>query len=131
MGGDAVQITTGGGLRPVESPEGGTIYYVAESGGAIWKVPAAGGTETKVVSCVHDTAYGFAVTSEGIYYRDCSGQSKQYIQFHDLKTGQNRPVSDAIDLPFGTSVSVSPDRKYIVFDQAASIEMDVMLAEKL
>ena len=130
-GGDAVQITTGGGLRPVESPEGGTIYYVAESGGAIWKVPAAGGTETKVVSCVHDTAYGFAVTIEGIYYRDCSGESKQHIQFHDIKTGQNRPVSEATDLPFGTSLSVSPDRKYIVFDQAASIEMDLMLAEKL
>jgi Tol biopolymer transport system component len=129
-GGDSVQITTGGGLRPVESPDGKSIFYVAESGGAIWRVPKDGGQETEVVSCVHQTAYGFALTANGIYYRDCSESKKQYIRFFNLTTRQSRPVAEASAPPFGTSLSVSPDGKYLLFDQAGNIDTDLILLEE-
>jgi Tol biopolymer transport system component len=126
-GGDAVQITTQGGLRPAESPDRQSIFYVAESGGAIWQVPKDGGKETEVVSCVHQTAYGFAVTREGIYYRGCSESTKQYIRFFSLATWQSRPVAEANEVPFGTSLSVSPDGQYLLFDQAAKTDADLIL----
>lgn len=128
-GGDAVQITTQGGLRPVESPDRLSIFYVAESGGAIWQVPKDGGKETELVSCVHQTAYGFAVTTDGIYYRDCSESAKQHIQFFSLATRQSRPVTKASELPFGTSLSVSPDGQYLLFDQAARTDTDLVLVK--
>jgi Tol biopolymer transport system component len=128
-GGDAVQITTGGGLRPVESPDQNSIFYVAESGGAIWQVPKNGGRETEVVSCVHQTAYGFELTTEGIYFRDCSESSKQYIRFFNFATRQSRPVAEANELPFGSTLSVSPDGKYLLFDQAAKMDTDLILLE--
>lgn len=128
-GGDAVQITTGGGLRPVESLDGKSVFYVAESGGAIWQVPVGGGKETEVVSCVHPTAYGFALTAEGIYFRDCSESGKQYIRLYSLTTGQSRPVAEANEAPFGASLSVSPDGNYLLFDQAAKMDVDLSLLE--
>jgi Tol biopolymer transport system component len=128
-GGDAAQITTGGGLRPVESSDGKSIFYVAESGGSIWRVPKEGGQETEVVSCVHQTAYGFALTAEGIYYRDCSESKKQYIRFFNPATRQSRPVAEANAPPFGTALSVSPDGKYLLFDQAGNNDMDLILLE--
>jgi Tol biopolymer transport system component len=126
-GGDAEQITTGGGLRPVESPDQKSIFYVAESGGAIWQISKEGGKETEVVSCVHPTAYGFAVTKEGIYYRDCSESTKQYIRLFSLATRKSRPVAEANELPYGTSLSVSPDGQYLLFDQAAKTDSDLIL----
>jgi hypothetical protein len=113
----------------VESPDGESIFYVAESGGSIWQIPKEGGRETEVVSCVHPTAYGFAATTEGIYYRDCSPLSKQHIRLFSFATRGSRPVAQANELPFGTSLTVSPDEKYLLFDQAAKMDMDLILLE--
>jgi Tol biopolymer transport system component/DNA-binding winged helix-turn-helix (wHTH) protein len=128
-GGEAVQITTGGGLRPLESPDGKWIYYVAESGGTIRQVPTDGGKETDVVSCVHPTAYGFAVTEQGIYYRDCSESAKQHIRLFRFATRRSRLIAEANEMPFGTSLTVSPDEKHLLFDQATPMDADLILLE--
>ena len=47
QGGDAVQVTHGGGIAPTESPDGKTLYFAKESGTeGVWKMPMEGGPET-------------------------------------------------------------------------------------
>jgi len=126
-GGDPDQLTTSGGLRPAESTDGKTVYYVAEQGGAIWKVRASGGQEIEVVRTVHPTAYGFAVTAEGLYFRNGAYDGTQYVLFFSFATGRTRPVVELVDLPFGAALSISPDGKQLLIDQAARPEIDLML----
>ncbi len=67
-GGDATQMTRTGGLMPLESPDGKTLYYghpTREKG--IWKVPVEGGEATQVTGPTGGQS-AFAVTAEGIYY---------------------------------------------------------------
>jgi Tol biopolymer transport system component/DNA-binding winged helix-turn-helix (wHTH) protein len=127
-GGEGVQVTNGGGMRPLVSPDGKMIYYLANSGDAIWQVPVAGGAETQVLAPVHKSLRGFDVTKEGIYYTAPPHSRDQcYIEFFSFSNRQSKPVLQIMDRPFGIVVSVSPDRKYLVFHQTEKIGFDLML----
>jgi hypothetical protein len=130
-GGDALQITSGGGRRPIQSPDGKTLFYVSEDGGAIRQVPIAGGIETGVVTSVCPE-FGFALTTDGIVYpARTTGPSGDSCEFRvlTLATGKSRPLARTAARPLGRTVSISPDGAYFLFSQEEKVGMDLMLIE--
>jgi Tol biopolymer transport system component len=128
-GGDATQVTRGGGRMPVESPDGKTLYYaqlLPEKG--VWKMPVQGGEAVQVTGPVTDVPE-FVVTAEGIYYAAAPESPNQHlIQFLSFSTGKTRPVV-VTDRQIGRGLSVSPDQRFLAFAQRDQTGRDLMLVE--
>jgi Tol biopolymer transport system component len=128
-GGEPKQITKREAIMPLESPDGKTIFFLLRHGGEIWSVPAQGGQETRVVRGVHHYHTGYAVTPDGIYYQvpPHSGSSR-FIRHLSFSTGRDKPIAVA-SYPFDLGMSVSPDSRYIIFDQYEQSGSDLMLVQ--
>jgi len=128
-GGAAVQLTSTGGTRPFESPDGKSVLYLNVNGTAIRSVPVGGGPSTLVVAPVRQYPNGFTVTSRGIYYPapPASG-GPGVVMFMSFSTGARRPVALA-HRPFGLGMTVSPDDRYILFDQFDQFEGDLLIVK--
>jgi Tol biopolymer transport system component/DNA-binding winged helix-turn-helix (wHTH) protein len=126
-GGEATRLTRGGGLMPLESPDGNTIFYAnLNPGKGIWKVSAQGGDAVQVTGPVAKDA-AFAVSKEGIYYavpRESSG--RQLIEFRSFSTGKSRSVV-VTQREIGFSMSLSEDGRYLIFPQRDRVDHDLML----
>ena len=132
-GGAAVQITTSGGAElPMESPDGRVVYYLRKDSNEIceiWSIPVQGGQEVRVTGPTQRYPAGFTVTSEGIYYvAPPHAGEERFIQFFNFSTGESRPVVLA-KRPFHVGMSVSPDSRYILFDQYDESGSDLMMVE--
>ena len=111
-------------------PTARTIFYhVLQNPGEIWSVPAHGGPSARVTGPTQHFPVGFAVTSEGIYYEapPHSGE-RRYIRFFSFSTGTDRPVVLANHRSH-TGMSISPDSRYLLFDQYDESGSDLMLIE--
>lgn len=128
LGGDAVQVTHGGGIAPTETPDGKTVYFTKESGtGGLWKIPADGGTETQVVPDVY--RYKYAVTDKGIYFAsDATRDQKASILFLNFATGTAAPILK-VQKPLDLGLAVCPDGRTLLYTQVDSSGRDLMLVE--
>ena len=139
-GGDAVQLTTTGGLVPLESPDGAFVYYVetmVDAPSPLWRIPTSGGPPVKVLEGV---VFGnYAVRQEGIYYIDrLSGQRGVYyldrpsgetrLQFYDVSTRKSTTVARNLGI-VGNFLTVSPDGRTILYSRMDSSVDDLMLVE--
>jgi Tol biopolymer transport system component len=129
-GGDPVQLTTTRWAeQPIASPDGRFVYFLRQDRSEIWSVPAESGQPRRVTGPTHRYPVGFAVTSKGIYYGAPPHAGEQrFIRFFDFSTGEDRPVVVA-QRPFHVGMSVSPDSRYILFDQYDESGSDLMLVE--
>ena len=128
-GGELLRLTTSEGYRPTESQDGKTIFYIARDGSGIWSFPAEGGQAIKVVGPIHHYPSGFAVAADGIYYQAPPHSGEQrFIRYLSFSGAENRPIAVA-NHAFNFGVSVSPDSKYILFDQHDESGSDLMLVE--
>ena len=130
-GGDAVQITTSGGAHnPAESPDGKTVFYhLFQDPGEIWRIPVQGGEPVRMAGPTHRFPVGYTVTAEGLYYGAPPHAGEQrFIRFFSFATGQNKPIV-AAKWPFHSGMSVSPDSRYIIFDQYDVSGSDLMTIE--
>jgi hypothetical protein len=73
---------------------------------------------------------GFAVFDEGIFYLPAADSTQQgSIQFLSFSSGRSWPVL-VTDRPIrGGGLSVSSDRRFVVFDHEDQIGSDLMLVE--
>ncbi|MEP6537419.1 MAG: winged helix-turn-helix domain-containing protein [Bryobacteraceae bacterium] len=126
-GGNAAQLTTTGGQRPLPSADGKTIFYLALDGPEIRCVPSAGGPPRKVAAPIHRYPSGFDITRQGVYYEtpEQSGE-ESFVQFLSFATASSRPVA-VVHHPYYLGVSVSPDAKYVLFDQVDELDRDLLL----
>jgi hypothetical protein len=128
-GGDATQVTRGGGRAPAESPDGKTLYYahlLPEKG--IWKMPVQGGEAVQVTGPVTEVPE-FVVTAEGIYYATAPESPKQHlIQFLSFSTRKTRTVV-VTDRKIGRGLGLSPDQRFLVFTQHDRTGSDLMVIE--
>ena len=132
-GGEAVQLTHGGGFLPFESPDGKVVYYQkVPDDSDVWKVPTAGGEETRVFGPV--SGFKFAVAAHGIYFIEpgppgyagwIKGNSLKFFSFAKSTTEK---VFDIKYWP-ATGLSVSPDGRYVLFSQSDPFVQDLMLVE--
>jgi Tol biopolymer transport system component len=133
-GGEAVQVTRGGGFYGEESWGGRYLYFFRDFYGPIWRVPAGGGEETEVWGSRDHNWNDFALSPDGIYMGSrepgAAGRSEAYtIQYFDLESGQVTEVFRE-EGPFGHLwLSVSPDEEWILFSRNPYERSELTLVE--
>jgi hypothetical protein len=136
-GGTPVQVTRDGGVNAFESEDGRTLYYVKDIEAAgLWKMPISGGEEVRVLDAPEPRRWGaVAYVLGGVYYsaRERAGgrASPWAIFFHEFKSGKTERIA-RIDKPLGffaRALAVSPDRRWLLFDQVDTPGSDLMLLE--
>jgi Tol biopolymer transport system component/DNA-binding winged helix-turn-helix (wHTH) protein len=140
QGGQGMQLTHNGGWVAFESHDGRSLYYTNSnhnSGrqgeiftttktGGLWVLPLGGGEEKQVVESVWYRA--FAVMDDGIYYIPAPAANGGSVRFHSFATGEDKEVS-SIGQPTFQGLSVSPDRKTILFSAEVQTGSNIMVAD--
>jgi len=122
-------VTRGGGLAALESTDGQQLYYAkGNDRTSVRTVPVSGGDEVQVFDSLSIWA-NFDVMREGIYYFPLAVAPRQYrLQFYRFADGKKETVAPfEIERSFG--ISVSPDRRTILFAPWESKGSDLMLIE--
>jgi serine/threonine protein kinase/dipeptidyl aminopeptidase/acylaminoacyl peptidase len=130
-GGDAVAVTTDGGYRCVESVDGRTLYYVKQRvpNQPLFERPLHGGPERRILDEI--LGWTFAVADDGLYYFARTGVAGvTSLRFLDVTRGRSREVArlDMAVAP-GAGLTVSPDRKTILFTAFKPNDADLFLIE--
>jgi Tol biopolymer transport system component/serine/threonine protein kinase len=129
QGGEAVQVTRDGGEFARVSPDGSELYFTRGDYGSheLWKMAVTGGGETRVnVPPVYD--WGFVIAGERLYFATPPEGGKYPIVSLDLSTGKTEQVAKIAYSPFA-KFSVSPDGRWLVYDQREQSNSDLMLVE--
>ena len=124
-GGDAIQVTRDGGFAPLESPNGKFLYYTkAIEATSVWKIPSGGGQAAKILDGL-SWYPNLAIADTGVYFVPL--QKRTSIQFLSFATKQIRSVLN-FEKRLG-SLALSPDGRWIVFDQIDQEGTELMLVE--
>jgi len=130
-GGTEEQVTQEGGIFPLESVDGRTLYYLKRPGdGPLIGRATAGGGERTVLPCV--MAFGYAVAPRGIVHTDCEdpgalGSPERVFRYWDAVTRQDRRVASVAADVIG-NLSVHPDGRSIVYG-GGRLTSDLMMIE--
>ena len=129
-GGEGIQVTKNGGFAAFESLDGKSIYYtkgVSEAAMALWRMPLSNGEESQVFPSV--VWRGFCLVDDGIYFIPEPGADGKYsIQFLSFVTGTVKSVAP-IPRPSFFGMTVSPDRRHLLYTQFDEAGSDLMLVE--
>jgi Tol biopolymer transport system component len=126
QGGNAVQVTKGGGDTAFESLNGEWVYFIkGEGAGSIWKTSVAGGEEYSVLDVFTYWAK-WALVADGIYYPDNSVEPVP-VKFFRFATG--RATTVAVPPKVFQDLAVSLDQRWFIYSQVESIEGDIALVE--
>jgi eukaryotic-like serine/threonine-protein kinase len=132
-GGQAVQITQQGGFEASESPDGRLLYYTKGRGpGGIWQVPVEGGEERPVPELSKAGYWRYwAIQTDGICFLSQESPAVAVIKFFNFATHKVTTVltPDKTPLADPIGLSLSPDRKWILYVQADQGINDLMLIE--
>jgi len=132
-GGPAVQVTKQGGFEGFESTDGKIFYYAkGRAVPGIWQIPVTGGEETLLFNH-HKAGYWrlWTVAEKGIYFATANAPARPVIEFFNFATGKLTPVA-TLDKPLSRSdpgLTLSPDRRWLLFTQMDQSGSDIMLAE--
>lgn len=133
-GGETHQITRDGGFRASESPDGKLLYYVKKEMGLqpLFVRPVAGGEERQVLDELRTRS--FVVTEDGLYHFGLEGSADEaaprrpVLRFLHLATGATREVA-RVETTLHTGLTVSPDRRTILFSALKPLNHDLVLIE--
>jgi hypothetical protein len=130
-GGEAVQVTTGGGGYAEESWGGRHLYYTQSEPTGIWRTPVSGGKETQVLPESELIGRNPVVSRSGLYYlRQLAGadmsstqgrRSGYGIDFFDFESGQVTKLFEDEDFAPGDDLAVSPDEEWILMARRTSV----------
>jgi TolB protein len=130
-GGDAVQLTEGGGVNCQVSADGNFFYYTKPGARSpLWKRAVGGGGESLLIPEIqHEDAY--ALAAAGVYFAVRSEAGRTVIRFLDEETGR---TTDVLELPVSAGgpagLTVSPDGKNLAWSQQnPGAGADLMLIE--
>jgi len=131
-GGDAIVVSKDiDGIDPRESLDGKTIYFASLSEKSTLMQQAVGakpGTELAVdgLPRLNNTSL-WALAPGGIYFVSAE-QPTRSVQYFDFASKQIRRVFES-DYEFGTSLSVSPDGRWLIYAQSGDASSDIMLVD--
>jgi Tol biopolymer transport system component len=124
-GGHARQITRQGGYLAFESYDRQWVFYSREDGDSpLYRVPAEGGAETRVLPRVYE--FGFCVTPSGVLF--AGGENSAGLEFLNFQTGKVSAFFRP-DRQMTVGLSLSPDRRHLLYPQRESSGSDLMLVE--
>jgi dipeptidyl aminopeptidase/acylaminoacyl peptidase len=130
-GGKAIQITKGDGWAAHESADGYLYFNSYRSQkGAILRVPVSGGTETLVTEAVGE-GFLWDLTERGIYAIDTYAKPLATLCLYDFASRRIEslaPVHKNPGFRVQEGMSVSPDRKWLVYD-GGIFASDIMLID--
>jgi Tol biopolymer transport system component len=132
-GGQPIQVTQQGGFESSESPDGRLLYYTKGLGpGGIWQVPVEGGEERAVPELSKASYWRYwAVQREGICFLSQEAPAAPMIKFFNFATRHVTPVLAPEKAPLADlmGLSISPDRRWILYAQTDQSISDLMLVE--
>jgi Tol biopolymer transport system component/DNA-binding winged helix-turn-helix (wHTH) protein len=131
-GGDAIAVAKDiDGVNPRESIDGKTIYFASRSQKSTLKQQPVGsqpGTELAVDGLPRlNNASLWTLTPGGIYFVSAE-QPTRSVRYFDFASKQIRTVFES-DYDFGTSLSVSPDGRWLIYAQSGDASSDIMLVD--
>jgi dipeptidyl aminopeptidase/acylaminoacyl peptidase len=134
-GGEAIQITNGGGSRAFESADGQFLYYAkGNDQPGVWRIALHGGPEEPVLSEDPAGAYGgyWTLVDTRLYYLNTRNQNRQSVEVLDLSTHQIKRI---LNLPkpacptHSPNLAVSLDHRTLLTCFQGPGESDIMLVE--
>jgi Tol biopolymer transport system component/DNA-binding winged helix-turn-helix (wHTH) protein len=114
---------------PVEAPKDDSIYAmeVTPTGQDLWRIPTKGGMARKVLDSLPDHL-NYWLVEGGIYFIPRPDPKSGYsLQYRDTATGKIKQIT-TFEKPV-RHISVSPDRRWIVYGQFNQLGSDLMLVE--
>ncbi len=132
-GGEAVQVTRGGGFYAEESSDGRYLYYAREElPTPIWRVPAAGGDEIEVMRGPVAKWADWALCERGLYFATARQKTRGEefaIWFLDFASGQVTELFRKDGLYAHWFLAVSPDEEWILYAEQRLPQSELMLVE--
>lgn len=133
-GGHAEQLTRTASIMPIESPDGQYVYFVRFTEGKfrLWRIRPDGSGESmvKAMPPLNSDGYEWWPFESGIYFYAYQN-GKAEIDFLDLGTSRIRRIStlDRPPAPWLGGLSVSPDRRWLLYSRIDETASDLMLVE--
>jgi Tol biopolymer transport system component/DNA-binding winged helix-turn-helix (wHTH) protein len=133
-GGNAIQVTKGGGFYAIQSFDGKMLYYI-KSGrqyfgvGQIWKVPSEGGTESQVLD--QDVFWGnLTMGADGLYFATSTGKN-YVVKCFSFKTGKVSLIFQEKIYRRRIYLNLSMDAEWFLYNNYEEDpgEADLMLVE--
>jgi Tol biopolymer transport system component len=118
-GGIEEQVTSEGGVVPVESVDVRTLYYQSAERGALLARPTSGGRPRTVLPCV-PTMFSWAAGARGIVHAECGpplgplGVRQQTLRYLDFASGKDEPLA-TVDGDWIGGLSIAPDGQSILY----------------
>jgi len=119
-GGLAVQLTQGGGVWPLESHDGKSVYFINIAQDAIWQMPANGGEAAPLVRAPNLDF--IEVSRSGLYYAISPDAPERWrrteeyaIDFLDFESGQVKRLFHEEGPSHHLFLSVSPGEEWILY----------------
>lgn len=135
-GGEAEQITQGGGFASMEDSGGRYLYFSKRNGrGGVWRIPLTGGEEEVVIANLSAAMWGsWTLSPSGIYFIDydpvtAGGPGK--IEFFDFASRARKLVATTTRMPamWDLSLAVSPDGSELLFTQLDHVGTELYLID--
>jgi serine/threonine protein kinase len=122
-GGPEEQLTRDGGVVPLESLDGRTLYYQARPDGPLLARATSGGGLRTVSPCAPGW-HGWAVGPQGVFHADCTAPGappsrQQTLRYWDAATGRDRPVA-AVEGEWVGGLAVSPDGQSLLYGRSTA-----------
>jgi Tol biopolymer transport system component/DNA-binding winged helix-turn-helix (wHTH) protein len=140
-GGEAVQVTDIDAYIPRASPDGQFIYFATAAQPSsdrgpvlgmevvtdLWRIAVRGGKPERILGPVW--YFNYAPVGDGVYYTKAPAADGVFsLKFYDLATRTIRTVAKPDGSP-GAVISVSPDRRSILYSKYEPLTQDLMLVE--
>jgi Tol biopolymer transport system component len=135
-GGEARQVTNGGGFMAFESFDARFVFfYRHDPEPAIWRLALATGEETPMVSLKWHEMWGnWAAGKRGLFFLDYNKAADPpiaAIKFLDLRRGTINELGSTSRKPttWNTGLALSPDERWLLYSQVDGAGSNIMLAE--
>ena len=126
-GGQPERVTSRGGHVAYESADGQTLFYTKAASGPLFASRLSGGEEQEVLPYIHRRS--FVPVADGIYYIGRRSDEGYYpLEFFQFSSAASKLLAK-IEGEVYLGLSVSPDRKTILFTKSVSIGADLMMIE--
>jgi dipeptidyl aminopeptidase/acylaminoacyl peptidase len=127
--GEPMQITHGGGIDPIESIDGRTLYYVkSQSDPGLWRVPVAGGEERMLIPGV--LLEQWTVTSLGILYLDRLVHSSHTpVKLYNPVDGTSRALTSIPCANYCVLFTATSDAKRLLWGAIERDQSDMRLIQ--